>query len=174
MMESIPLHPEVMDGLALEDGYNNICETPCDHKDYSAPQETLSRLVRENADIEEQQRQLQQCQLRKVVDGHDVEELEHRGDLFRLQSPDVLAKTMLDSAVHGDNCTGNGRYQGREHGPVIIADVLHSEAEFVGKPSYDECSSDGYHHVGKSDIALSTVANRRATIGQTDVSRCYE
>ncbi len=61
---------------------------------YCAPYEFANTVAREYAQVEEQQRCLEDSQLREIQDFHDVEGVDESGDLSERYGPDVPTETI--------------------------------------------------------------------------------
>jgi hypothetical protein len=149
----------------LENGYNNKDEAPGDYKGDGSPQQTLYRLGWKHADVEEDECELQERDLGEVQGRHDVEELQHLGNLLGAQRPDVLAKTMLDCAVYCYDGTWCCSKECGQHSPVVQADFKLGVDNLECKADDHESSRYANHDVGYDNIFLPAVARLNPAIG---------
>jgi hypothetical protein len=82
-MFAIPLGPKVADRLALEDGNKDIDEAKGAGKSDGTPESLSYNWSREDAKIEEEQRQLKERHKCKVESRHSMEEHAKFCDLIR-------------------------------------------------------------------------------------------
>jgi hypothetical protein len=172
LVQSIPLVPEIGNGLALENGHNDKGQAPCDGESDRSPEYTLYIDSGEYSNVKEEQRQFQKRELPKVHQGHDVEVSQHLGDLLGLQGPDIAAQTVLDSSKNGHDCAGDCSQQGPEDQPVIEADFHFRVHDLEGEADDDKGSGSGNHGVGQDDISTSSVTDGSTAVGQADVFCC--
>lgn len=169
-MQTIPLCPEIVNGLALEDSNDDKGNTPECHKHHSTPQQSLYIFAWEHTDVEEDERQLQQCNLGEVERRHDVKPLQHLSDLLRRQNPDILTKTISHSAIHRNNGTRNCRDERDEYTPVIITKIHPRHCGLECEADNDESCGDDDHSIGQDHVVSAMVSNWSAAVGETDVA----
>ena len=111
LVKAVPVRPEEGYWVALKDCDDDEREAPEYYEDDSSPEKSLHRGAGKDADIEEDEGELEQHDLRKVQASHDVEVLEHLGDFLGAQCPQILAETMFDGPVYSDNRTWSRGHQ---------------------------------------------------------------
>lgn len=161
---AVPLGPEVADGLALEDGDGDEDGAEDDVEDDGGPEDGAGRVRGEDAQVEEEQRQLQQRDLQKVQDGHDVEELAEARDALKVDGPNVLAEPVGRQPVHVDDGAGDARDDGGEDEPVVEAD-LELGVNLVHEPLQDEDARYDAKGVREDNVLGGLVSYRRVAVG---------
>ncbi|KAI6758785.1 hypothetical protein HG530_011025 [Fusarium avenaceum] len=107
-MLAIPLSPEVVDRLALEDGDKDKDQAEKNSKGHSSPKKSSHAFGREDAQVEAEHRELEKCLDGEVKDSHDKEEHSEVGDLARCQSPDIPSHAVGGQTVRVDCDGGDG------------------------------------------------------------------
>lgn len=170
-MHAIPLDPEIVNRLALENCSNDERESPDNDEDCRRPENALDLSRGKDTHVEEDDGQLDQRYLQEVQPSHDVEVKEDIGDLLRRQRPNVPSQSVRGGSMDCDNGARHGCDQRRHHEPVIPADVESREKDLVSESAQNADRRKNGHDVGEDDIFAGSVAHGSAAICQARIFR---
>lgn len=144
---AIPLCPKVLHGTTLQRRNKQKHQTVQRSKGDRPPEKPLHSHGREDAYVEEQQRQLQCRHLEKVQNLHDEEEFGKVGNLRRRHGPHIPAYAVWRQRHGVQNGARYAADQRHEREPVIEPEVEVSP-DLVGEPLDDEDGGDDAKRVG--------------------------
>lgn len=115
----VPVGPVVRDGTALEDANEDKCQAKDNDKADAAPDEAPHALRREDAQVEEENSELEQRHVCKVENFDNVEELDESVNLRRGQRPDVAAEAIGRQALDVHDAARYADDRRHQRHPVI-------------------------------------------------------
>lgn len=160
---AVPLCPEIADGLALEDGDDDEDGGEEGVEDDGSPEQLAHPLGREDAQVEEQQRGLQQRDLRKVQDRHDVEVHAKLCDLVEWDRPDVAPQPVGHGAVYVDGLARR-RADARDQDEPVIEAEGDLQVDLEDEALDDQEAGDDCEGVAEHDVFARLVSDGGAAV----------
>lgn len=162
-MFAVPLLPEIADRLTLEDGDDDEDGGEDGVEDDGSPEQLAHHLGREDAQVEEEQRELQQRDLRKVQDRHDVEVHSKLCDLVEWYGPDVASQPVGHGAVHVDGLTRR-RADARDQDEPVIESKGNLQVDLEDEALDYQEAGDDCECVAEHNVFARLVSNGGAAV----------
>ena len=154
---AVPVRPKEADRVALEDGQEEKHHAEQDAEDDGSPKQATHALAREDAQVEEQQAQLDQHDLGEVENRHEIEIKEEVGYFLRRERPDVASYAVGRCAVVRDDHARNGD-DDEDKDDIVVrghatrGDQLEADPQQDYAAGYDG-QDDGSGVVGDASVA---------------------